>query len=106
MLNNQTTMILVSTIHFKGEWKFPFNPEHTKKDKFTTITGDEVPVSMMKLERPRRFRYGVLPELKSSAVALPFAVSTKHFHGKMTKIMFRHYFFDILITCSLAGIVW
>lgn len=75
MLNNQTTMILVSTIHFKGEWKFPFNPEHTKKDKFTTITGDEVPVSMMKLERPRRFRYAVLPELKSSAVAMPFAVS-------------------------------
>lgn len=81
MLNNQTDMILVSAIHFKGEWKFPFDLEYTKKRQFTTITGDKVSVNMMKLSAPERFKYAVLPHLKSSAIALPFVVRLPYLYS-------------------------
>lgn len=70
-------MILVSAIHFKGLWKFPFNPENTTKKPFTTLAGNEIQMDMMRLDRPKSFKYAKLPELKSSALALPYSASSK-----------------------------
>ncbi|CAL8109626.1 unnamed protein product [Orchesella dallaii] len=72
MLTNQTAMILVNAIHFKGQWKFPFDPDHTSEQSFRTLSGREIPVKMMQLDRPRKLKYAKLPDLKSSAVALPY----------------------------------
>ncbi|ODN00065.1 Serpin B8 [Orchesella cincta] len=72
MLTNQTAMILVNAIHFKGQWKYPFDPDNTREERFKTLSGQELPVKMMQLDRPRKMKFAKLPELKSSAVALPY----------------------------------
>jgi len=73
MLNNQTVMVLANAIHFKGHWRYPFNPDYTVKSRFSTIAGYDTQVEMMKMDNPRRLQYGRLPELKAAAVALPYS---------------------------------
>lgn len=74
MLNNQTLMVLVNAMHFKGEWKFQFNPDYTNESRFTTISGSEIPMNMMRMERPRRMPYAKIAELRLAAVSMPYTV--------------------------------
>ncbi|XP_052594830.1 serine protease inhibitor A3N-like [Peromyscus californicus insignis] len=49
-LDNQTVMVLVNYIYFKGKWKMPFDPEDTFEAKFYLGKRRTVKVPMMKIE--------------------------------------------------------
>ncbi|XP_052594827.1 serine protease inhibitor A3N-like [Peromyscus californicus insignis] len=49
-LDNQTVMVLVNYIYFKGKWKMPFYPEDTFKAKFYLGKKRTVEVPMMNIE--------------------------------------------------------
>ncbi len=42
-----TRLVLVNAIHFDADWHFPFNPDLTRLESFTTLDGDGVNVEMM-----------------------------------------------------------
>lgn len=39
-INNDTSVVLINTIHFEGEWKIPFNPNNNVKKRFTGLGGN------------------------------------------------------------------
>jgi serpin B len=47
-LNNMTRLVLTNAIYFKGDWAYPFNPKHTKPDKFYLTADKTVMVPMMR----------------------------------------------------------
>lgn len=40
-------MLLVNAIYFKADWKYQFEKQQTKEDRFTLADGSRVPVQMM-----------------------------------------------------------
>ncbi|XP_018588767.1 plasminogen activator inhibitor 1 [Scleropages formosus] len=55
-LTEQTRLVLLNAIHFRGLWKVPFNPQMTYERLFHCANGSTVPVQMMRLVN--RFNYG------------------------------------------------
>ncbi|GAB1297757.1 Serine protease inhibitor A3C [Apodemus speciosus] len=49
-LDNETCMVLVNYIYFKGKWKMPFNPRVTFKSEFYLDEKRSVKVPMMSIE--------------------------------------------------------
>ncbi|XP_041489242.1 serine protease inhibitor A3F-like [Microtus oregoni] len=49
-LNENTVMVLVNYIYFKGKWKFPFDPRDTFESEFHLDKDRSVKVPMMKIE--------------------------------------------------------
>ncbi|KAL7076524.1 hypothetical protein ACQ4LE_004826 [Meloidogyne hapla] len=47
-LNQDTRLVLVNAVYFKGKWVKPFNPESTQKKPFYISEGDNKQVDMMK----------------------------------------------------------
>jgi len=62
MINSDTVMLIINTIYFKSDWKKPFAPEDTIKDRFITARGEKT-VDMMTIT-------GRYPYYSDSAVAL------------------------------------
>ncbi|KAL4631388.1 plasminogen activator inhibitor 1-like [Arapaima gigas] len=56
LLTEQTRLVLLNAIHFRGLWKVPFNPQMTQEMLFHCANGSTVPVQMMRLIN--RFNYG------------------------------------------------
>lgn len=42
-----TRVVLTSAVYFLGNWRYQFNPEHTRDGVFTTLSGSEVTVPFM-----------------------------------------------------------
>ncbi|XP_034712700.1 plasminogen activator inhibitor 1 [Etheostoma cragini] len=61
-LSDETRLVLLNALDFKGLWKVPFDPKMTQERMFHCANGSNVPVHMMRLTN--RFNYGefVTPE--------------------------------------------
>lgn len=67
---NDTRLVLVNAIYFKGIWKDKFDPRNTFKGSFHLDDGSTVTVDFMILKKI--FKYGYLQDLKASVVTLPY----------------------------------
>lgn len=45
---SKLSLVMANALYFKGEWTVPFNPENTKKGKFTRNDGSNMDVRMMR----------------------------------------------------------
>ncbi|XP_058981857.1 antichymotrypsin-2-like isoform X3 [Musca domestica] len=70
VLNDDTRLVLVNAIHFKGEWAHPFPEYATKEKDFYLDETNSVKVPMMHISE--RFRYGEFPELDAKALEMPY----------------------------------
>ncbi|KAJ8416804.1 hypothetical protein AAFF_G00326820 [Aldrovandia affinis] len=55
-LSEETRLVLLNAIHFRGLWKVPFDPRMTQERLFHCANGSSVPVPMMSITQ--RFNYG------------------------------------------------
>ena len=62
----------MNTIHFKGPWEIPFDPQETHNAPFHVNPNEKIPVAMMTSEG--RYSFGDLQELNSTAVVIPYKV--------------------------------
>ncbi|MFH1307669.1 MAG: serpin family protein [archaeon] len=74
-MNPLTVLVLANALYFKAPWENKFNPEHTRKEKFTLSGGERVEVDMMKKgrivgERSPKFKYGEIDGVQM--VSLPY----------------------------------
>ncbi|XP_055708014.1 serine protease inhibitor 42Dd-like isoform X8 [Phlebotomus papatasi] len=69
-LNEDTRMVLVNAIYFKGLWENKFKVENTKKMPFWTTKDNSVDVDMMHTKAD--FKYGVFDDLKAVALEMPY----------------------------------
>lgn len=49
-ISRGTVMYLINAIYFKGDWSYPFNPDHNFDTTFYSIDGKEYPCTMMSLD--------------------------------------------------------
>ena len=70
MLSSRTSLVLVSTIYFKGDWKYKFDPELTgEKDFFVSPT---ITVKVLMMKKEKKFFWANLETLASTMVELPY----------------------------------
>uniref|UniRef100_A0A1L8DPL0 Putative serpin n=1 Tax=Nyssomyia neivai TaxID=330878 RepID=A0A1L8DPL0_9DIPT len=69
-VNEDTRMVLVNAIYFKGFWEHKFKVEDTKKMPFFTNKVDSVDVDMMYTKA--EFKYGVFEDLNAVALEMPY----------------------------------
>lgn len=69
-LNENTRLVLVNAIYFKGNWLEQFKPELTKKEKFYLNDTDTVECDMMHMNK--KFLYGEDDDLDAQIVSLPY----------------------------------
>jgi serpin B len=67
-LQSSTRAVLVNAVYFNAAWDLPFDADATTQETFTTLSGQEVPVSMM--HQSEHFSYGEGDGYQ--AVALPY----------------------------------
>lgn len=67
-----TKLVLVNAIYFKSPWKYPFEPERTRKAPFYMRPGEKTIVDMMVIED--KFPYGNLAALNAKIVSIPYKV--------------------------------
>ncbi|MBG0858249.1 MAG: serpin family protein [Bacteroidales bacterium] len=99
-LNDNTVMLLINAIYFKGKWKLQFDPDDTSEKPFYKPSGSEVNVQMMKQKEDfsvydgdgfllAEFPYGqgnfvmdiILPDVKSGTADLLPSVTGEAFAG-------------------------
>ncbi|KAH8297230.1 hypothetical protein KR044_007637 [Drosophila immigrans] len=69
-LGQDSRLVLINAIHFKGNWVHQF-PEHmTHNEPFHLNDADTIEVPMMNLKK--RFRYANLADLDATALELPY----------------------------------
>ncbi|KAI4462597.1 serine protease inhibitor serpin [Holotrichia oblita] len=69
-LDDDTRLVLVNAIYFKGNWLEQFKPELTKKEKFYLNETDTVECDMMHMNK--KFLYGEDSDLDAQIVSLPY----------------------------------
>lgn len=70
IFNSRTSLLLLSAMHFKGKWEFPFDSVNTQTFFLTrTIKKD---VEMM--EVTRKFRYAVWFKVGAQFLEVPYMV--------------------------------
>ncbi|XP_037708340.1 serine protease inhibitor 42Dd-like isoform X2 [Drosophila subpulchrella] len=72
--SSNMTMVLLNAIYFKGQWKYKFDPEETKKANFKTADKKTVPVQMMKLIGS--FKVAHVKALDAKVIELPYRNSS------------------------------
>uniref|UniRef100_A0A1I8P1L1 Serpin domain-containing protein n=1 Tax=Stomoxys calcitrans TaxID=35570 RepID=A0A1I8P1L1_STOCA len=68
MLNNDTRLVLLNAIHFKGEWCIKFKDFLTQDEDFYLDETNTVTVKMM--HATANFRYGDFPDLDATALEM------------------------------------
>ncbi|XP_034109646.1 antichymotrypsin-2-like [Drosophila albomicans] len=68
-LDNNTHMVLINAVHFKGIWVHQF-PKKTKKEPFYLNNAKSIKVPMMNLRE--RLRYAELRDIDATALELPY----------------------------------
>lgn len=69
-LNDDTRLVLVNAIYFKGKWKYSFNAKDTHPEDFYLNDKDVKSVPMMNIKNT--FRYANLDNLDATALELPY----------------------------------
>ncbi|XP_055087132.1 protein Z-dependent protease inhibitor [Periophthalmus magnuspinnatus] len=69
-LDTETQLMLLNTIFFRGDWKSPFDPKHTKTEAFYIDNYNMVNVQMMYKEA--RFFMGIDRSLGAKVLKLPY----------------------------------
>lgn len=72
-LDENSRIVLLNAIHFKGEWQTPFPKVATMEKNFFVNETDSVRVQMMHLRK--HFRYGHFRELDAAALEIPYSNS-------------------------------
>lgn len=72
-LNDQTSLLVLNTIYFKGLWKNQFDFADTRKEPFLIEGNERVMVDMMTQEN--EFQYGFLNDADASVINLPYKVN-------------------------------
>lgn len=67
---DNTFMLLVNAIYFKGQWEKPFPESATKPNSFNLLSGDKVQTQYMSVID--KFNYAELPELDCKVIRLPY----------------------------------
>lgn len=69
-------MILLSGIHFEGQWKFPFNTSFTREENFYDV--NETPIGRVPMMFHRGpFPYVAIAELECHVIELPYGHSNE-----------------------------
>lgn len=76
-LTDDTRVVLVSAIYFKGEWEQQFNEQLTKKENFYISETETVQVDFMYMSS--RFNYVCLEHLDACALEMKYANSSFSF---------------------------
>lgn len=69
-LDDDTRLVLVNAIYFKGNWQHQFDKQLTRKEPFWTSEDKSVDVDMMHIKDD--FKYGTIDELDATALELPY----------------------------------
>lgn len=69
-LDQDTRLVLVNAIYFKGNWQHQFKKEATRKEPFWTSEDKSVDVDMMHIKED--FKYGAFENLDATALELPY----------------------------------
>lgn len=69
-LGEDTRMVLVNAIYFKGFWTYQFDPKNTFKGPFYLNEQETVTVDYMKIKK--NFKYGSIQNLDATAIELPY----------------------------------
>ncbi|XP_011183020.2 antichymotrypsin-2 isoform X3 [Zeugodacus cucurbitae] len=69
-VTDDTRVVLVNAIYFKGEWKYQFPDYATFDDDFYLNEVDKVQVPMMNVKE--KFGYGVISELDATVLEMPY----------------------------------
>lgn len=69
-LDDDTRMVLVNAIYFKGFWTHQFDKSKTFKGDFFLNDKDVVQVDYMKIKKD--FKYGALADYDATAIELPY----------------------------------
>ncbi|GBP21434.1 hypothetical protein EVAR_12035_1 [Eumeta japonica] len=69
-INDDTRLILVNAVYFKGNWKTPFNARSTRDHPFNTSLTNTVNVHMMTMEH--NFKYGEDQDLDVQLLEMPY----------------------------------
>ena len=69
-IDEDTAMILVNAIYFKGKWKTEFNKTLTKTEKFFVAKDESVDVDMM--SQSSNFYWKSVKDLDATIIELPY----------------------------------
>ena len=72
-LTDQTSLLVLNTIYFKGLWKNPFRFKNTRKRPFSLHEKQSVDVDTMYQEN--EFHYGFLNDADAKVINLPYQVN-------------------------------
>jgi len=70
VLNADTKLVITNALYFKGVWKTPFSKELTRKDFFTTSTGDKINLDFMHRTKACHMQY--FEDGSYQAVMIPY----------------------------------
>lgn len=65
------SLLLLSLIHFRGQWALPFNQSFTKEESFYNENGEETGKVQMMFQRSI-LPYAAIKELQSHVIELPY----------------------------------
>ncbi|XP_036057782.1 plasminogen activator inhibitor 2 [Onychomys torridus] len=69
-VDEDTMMVLVNAVYFKGKWKIPFQKKLNKLYPFRVNLHDSIPVQMMYLRE--KLNIGYIKDLKTQVLELPY----------------------------------
>jgi len=72
-LSPGTQLVLANAVYFKGDWKYPFDPQGTTPEPFTRADGSVVQVPTMHAQGEGEYNYAATDDWQ--AVELPYAGS-------------------------------
>ncbi|XP_072461134.1 plasminogen activator inhibitor 2 [Notamacropus eugenii] len=70
-VNDETRLVLVNAVYFKGKWKTPFQSKAKRPQPFRVTLTERKPVEMMHLQA--KLHVGYIKELKAQILELPYA---------------------------------
>ncbi|XP_020851440.1 plasminogen activator inhibitor 2 [Phascolarctos cinereus] len=70
-VNDETRLVLVNAVYFKGKWKTPFQNKAKRPQPFRVTLTERKPVQMMYLQD--KLHIGYIQELKAQILELPYA---------------------------------
>lgn len=71
-IDNQTILVLVNAIYFKGDWTHKFQTSNTRNQKFVTDAGKNTKVDVDMMFQSEDFRLCASPELDCRVLEMPY----------------------------------